>query len=116
MKKITLLLAAFLIASVTSFASNNNNTNAEAESVRTVSLSGKVLDMVTGEALAGVKVMVEETDDVSYTDFDGKFTFEGLIPGTYQLSTSLISYKSSDKKLELDNQEEIEVKLEQITE
>jgi hypothetical protein len=113
MKKMTLFLAAFLFASVASFANNNNNT--EAESVRTVSLSGKVLDMVTGEALAGVKVMVEETDDVSYTDFDGKFTFDALIPGTYKLSTSLISYKSNDQKLDLDNQDEIEVKLEQIT-
>jgi protocatechuate 3,4-dioxygenase beta subunit len=114
MKKMTILLAAVLIASFGSFATNNNNST-EAEAVRTVSLSGKVLDMITGEALAGVKVTVDETEDISYTDFDGNFTFDALIPGTYQLSTSLISYKSADHKFDVKNQGEIEVKLEQIT-
>lgn len=111
MKTKTFFFTALLFAALGSFATSNN----EAEAIRTVSVSGQVMDFSTGEALAGVKVMVEETAEFSYTDFDGNFTIEGLIPGCYNLSATFISYKDAEQPLSLDNTSKVELKLEQIT-
>lgn len=112
MKKLTLSLAVMLMAFTFTFAMG---TKEIAKDVQTVSLSGKVLDMTTGEALAGVKVKMEDTNEFSYTDFDGNFSFEGLIPGEYKISTNLISYKSTDMEIEVDDTQKVEVKLEQLS-
>ncbi|TVQ09197.1 MAG: carboxypeptidase-like regulatory domain-containing protein [Bacteroidetes bacterium] len=112
MKKLTLSVAAMLMAFTFTFAMGPKEI---AKDIQTVSLSGQVMDMLTGEALAGVKIMVEETNEISYTDFDGKFTFEGLLPGGYKISTNLISYKSSDLKIDTEKTQKVEVKLEQLS-
>lgn len=59
------------------------------------SISGKVLDIKTGESLAGVSISIEGTNIKVYTDLDGSFTVDGITPGNYNLVLSLISYKSS---------------------
>ncbi len=64
----------------------------------TCSLQGKIMDELTGEALAGVKVKVCGTDLVTYTDFEGNFTYENLAPGKYNLETSFISYEQTTLK------------------
>ena len=112
MKKLTLSLAVMLMAIAFTFAMAPKEI---AKDVQTVSLSGQVMDMLTGEALAGVKIMVEETNEISYTDFDGNFSFEGLIPGEYKISTNLISYKSADMEIAVDDTQKVEVKLEQLS-
>ncbi|MEN6452986.1 MAG: carboxypeptidase-like regulatory domain-containing protein, partial [Prolixibacteraceae bacterium] len=35
------------------------------------------------------------TGKVAYTDFDGKYSFENVKPGTYALTASYISYEES---------------------
>ncbi len=112
MKKITMLIAVIMMAVVTGIAMKPGE--AEKEAVRTVSLSGQVLDIVSGEGLAGVKVQLEETDEVIYTDFDGNFSIEGLLPGSYNITASYISYKSSDVKVDVDDTRSVQLTMEQI--
>jgi hypothetical protein len=59
------------------------------------SVSGKVLDIKTGESLAGVAISIEGTNIKVYSDLDGSFSLDGITPGNYNLILSLISYKSS---------------------
>jgi hypothetical protein len=58
------------------------------------SIEGMVSDRVSGEALPGVKVKLDGSDVVRYTDFDGKFRIENLKPGNYTLKVEYISYES----------------------
>ena len=57
-------------------------------------LSGQVIDKNTNETLVGVKVSVNGTDMVTYTDFDGMYHFDNLKPGNYNLTASYISYEN----------------------
>jgi len=59
------------------------------------SITGKVVDIKTGESLAGVAISIEGTDLKVYTDLDGTFTINSIDPGNYNLIMSLISYKNS---------------------
>ena len=119
MKKYFIMCLAF---SLFTLAGNSANSKTEKtivnESVVTVSVSGKVMDRITGEALAGVKVMVDKTETSSYTDFEGNFQINGLTPASYTLSLSMISYEETSLPVHLDSDncsEEIKVNLEQIT-
>lgn len=112
MKKMTILLAALLFAVTGAYASAES----DKETVRTVSLSGQVVDSSTGEALAGVKVEIDGIHQEIYTDFDGHFNIEGLIPGTYCVNTSLISYQKVERHIDLDHAGRIQLRLQQVTE
>ncbi len=92
MKKILLTVVAAIILMPALKAENGDDTNLNKNKATSV-LSGKVIDKTTGESLAGVKVEVDGTNFVAYTDFDGNFAFQGIFPGTYTVSTSLISYE-----------------------
>jgi hypothetical protein len=81
------------------------------------SISGKVLDIKTGESLAGVAISIEGTNIKVYTDLDGSFTVDGITPGNYNLVLSLISYKSSlveNIKLKPSSKESIDIKLDAV--
>lgn len=76
-------------------------------------LSGVVLDLATGEGLAGATVMIEGTQTKAFTDMTGNFSINGLNPGTYDIKVNYISYEET--KLERVNLDEkpdpIEIKL-----
>ncbi len=95
-----------------SLLASDNDTNND---LNLVSLSGQVIDNGTGEALAGVLVKIDESGKKIYTDFEGKFEISGLFPGSYSISTSLISYESGEINLDLngDEQEPLKIKLSQ---
>lgn len=97
MKKtiITLVFAA-LIGFVYAENDGAKSTETPAEvPVQSITLSGSVADLVSGESLAGVEVTLEGTDVKTYTDFDGNFEFKDVKPGKYNLIASFISYKKS---------------------
>lgn len=73
-----------------------------AKSPATITLKGKVIDKSTNESLAGALVWVEGTDMKAYTDLDGNFSIEGLMPDTYEVKCSLISYKEVEEKITLE--------------
>lgn len=63
------------------------------ESIKTVSVSGSVLDNNNLEGLIGASVYIAETGETVYTDFDGNFTLNNLPVGDYTLKISMISYQ-----------------------
>lgn len=93
MKKI-ITLAFVMIFAVAAFAEGENAKTAPAESANNV-ITGQVVDMNTGEALAGVEVMIQGTELKAYTDFDGNFEIKDLEPGSYDVVVSLIAYRKS---------------------
>lgn len=99
MKKIFAIIFALSFA-LTSFADNEGiktetANNPEPAPVETTSISGTVLDVVSGEALTGVEISIEGTDIKTYTDFDGNYTLKNLTPGKYNIIASYISYSKS---------------------
>lgn len=91
------LIVSFLFAGILSFsfAAEKESKENKAADVLEIRLSGQVVDQKTQEALVGVKVVVEGTDLVSYTDFDGNYEFEHLKPGAYKLTATYISYEKA---------------------
>ena len=87
------IIALFLTINFVAFSKNDNNKSESLNQKATI--CGQVLDKITGEALTGVAVKVDGTDDVVYTDFDGKFSINNMTPGTYNLSVNYISYQNS---------------------
>jgi len=117
MKKIAILFMSLVVLSTTLLAGNDETGTAK-NAVMTTSLSGKVLDKVTGEALAGVKVSVQGSEKSVYTDFEGNFEINGIVPGNVELCTTYISYKSNVEKVNVDlnKSNSVDVKIESITE
>lgn len=114
MRKSIFTAAVLLILSInTSFDSGKGEENKPV----LLSLNGQVVDQNTGEALAGVLVSIEEAGDKLYTDFEGKFEVSGLLPGNYNVNTSMISYEKSKVEMELngDQIESVKIELNQAT-
>ncbi len=76
-----LFLISFLLLSTSNFTF-----------AQTGKISGKVYDSKTSESLIGVKVVIEGTTTAATTDYEGKFTISNVLPGTYNLVVSYISY------------------------
>ncbi len=83
-------------------------------------LKGTIVDKQNGEALAGVKVSLEGTTFVTYTDFDGNFEFNKLQNhNNFSISTELISYKKiklneSDLNKKKSQTQNIKIELEHV--
>lgn len=110
--KISAIAFLALVLNTTSFAEGNNTTTPSSNA--TAALTGKVLDNITGETLAGVSVMIEGTELKVYTDLDGNFAISGIEPGTYNLILSMISYKNSlveNVELQANDKEVLDIKL-----
>ncbi|MCD4697768.1 MAG: carboxypeptidase-like regulatory domain-containing protein [Bacteroidales bacterium] len=100
------------------YADNDGTGSGEAPAtpVQTISLSGKVIDFETGEALTGVEVILEGIAIKAYTDFDGNFKIEGVKPGNYNIIASYISYDKSlieNFKADIENTE-VDIKLQSL--
>lgn len=109
MKKSFLSFFFAAIISV-SFAANINNSTTKIKANETaasnaapsVSITGKVIDLNSGEALAGVEVTIEGSTQKVHSDLDGNFKIDNLKPGEYNVIASYISYnKSFIEKLEV---------------
>jgi len=107
--KITTLILAVLISTTTLFA-----TIEKVPVAATTTISGQVVDKLTGEALAGVKISLNESETVVYSDLDGNFEIKNVKVGKNSIKTNLISYDMSsiniecttvakDVEIELDN-------------
>lgn len=104
MKKIVFLFTALLILGLNSQAKtvitpkgDKNVESTEFATLNTTSLTGIVLDNVTGEALTGVAISFEGSNETVYTDFDGNFKIDNIVPGNYNIQSNYISY--TDNKL-----------------
>jgi hypothetical protein len=106
MKKVIFALMVAFVAS-SAFAEKTNSkieTKAETKAEAAVlSLSGNIIDEVSGEALVGVEVKVDGTEVKTYTDFDGHFVIDNLKAGECKLVTSYTSYNKKEKTLKIDS-------------
>ncbi|MBL7969549.1 MAG: carboxypeptidase-like regulatory domain-containing protein [Prolixibacteraceae bacterium] len=113
MKKIVFALLVVFAASAAIAENSKSKTEAKSETkINIVSLSGNVIDEVSGEALVGVEVKVEGTDVKAYTDFDGHFVIDNVKAGNCKLVASYTSYNKAEKSLKVDtksNQVKIEL-------
>lgn len=97
MKLLLSLFAAIMIHSSVNADSGKTNTNVPEAPKAITAVSGTVTDAITGEALAGAAVEIENTDIRVFTDLEGKFQFDQLNVGTYSIKVKYISYQ--DKAL-----------------
>ena len=94
MKKVFLSIIVIAIATFTFATNTGENSETPKNPVapaQTVTLTGQVLDVNSGEALTGVEVTIEGSDIKAYTDFDGNYKLENVEPGTYNIIASFIS-------------------------
>ena len=110
MKKVIFaLLVAF--ASTSAFAEKTETKTDSKAEVAVLSLSGNIIDEVSGEALVGVEVKVDGSDLKTYTDFDGHFVIDNLKAGNCKLVASYTSYNKSEKTFQM-NSKNNQVKIE----
>lgn len=114
MKKLSLVIL-IVFSFAMSFA---NNGNVESRSsVADKQIQGKVIDKITGEALAGVAIKLQGSNSVTFTDFDGNFSIDGIASGTYDLNVMFVSYQTVTlKHINTDNSEvKLKIELEAIS-
>lgn len=110
MKKVIFaLLVAF--AATSAFAEKAETKTDSKSEAMVISLSGNIIDEVSGEALVGVEVKVDGTDVKTYTDFDGHFILDNLKSGDCKLIASYTSYNKSEKTFTV-NSKNNQVKIE----
>ena len=120
MKKTLFTLLFGLVVSFT-FAANAENVAVNSKTkalavpspVALNSVTGKVVDMNSGESLVGVEITIEGSTKKAYTDLDGNFKIDNLQAGSYNVIASYISYsKSFIEKLEVKkSNQELNIKL-----
>ncbi len=118
MKKGIIISMIFTIVMLVSFISVIASENPREKPVAmTTSLSGTILDGKTGESLVGVSVKIEGCELEAYTDFDGVFNFDGIMPGEYTISATMISYKKESSKfvVKLHNDNRIKLNLKSVS-
>src|SRR5690349_12288846 len=84
MKKITVLILAFIVSAVEAFSQNPTQT-----------VRGTVLDKLSQTQLPGATVLLVGTDPVkaSVCDAEGRFKITGVEVGRYDLKITYIGYK-----------------------
>ena len=99
------VIVALLVSAVMLFATTENPPVAHA------TVKGVVIDQLTGESLAGVKINLDEQTAV-YSDLEGNFKIENVTTGNHVIKTDMISYSSENIEIEVDAiNENIEIKL-----
>ena len=113
MKKVIFaLLVAF--ATTSAFAEKTDSKVDSKSEAIVLSLSGNVIDEVSGEALVGVEVKVDGSDQKAYTDFDGHFVIDNVKSGDCKLIASYTSYNKNEKTFTMNaksNQVKIELQV-----
>jgi hypothetical protein len=109
MKKI-LLFIIFLFLLTIGYSENEIKSESTKSTI-TITLTGKVSDILTNENLVGVQVYILGTNIKTYTDIDGNFSLENLPIDAYSIVVSYISYKSSICEIKNEQQKFLEIKL-----
>jgi outer membrane receptor for ferrienterochelin and colicins len=99
MKKVSLIISAVLLSA---FLSASFADNSKGEAPKTINISGTVTDQNSQEALAGALIKIEGTEIEVYTDLDGKFSINGIVPDTYKIKCTMISYNDREEEVELE--------------
>ncbi len=96
MKAQLIILAVLAIVSLNSFKEEKPNQSSSENTTTTI--RGTVVDECSGETLVGAEILLDETQQKAYTDFDGNFVFDHVPVGNHTISAKLISYKETIQK------------------
>ncbi len=96
MKAQLIILAVLAILSLNSFKKEKSNESSS--KITTTKIYGTVVDECSGETLVGAEILLDESQQKAYTDFDGNFVFDHVSVGNHTISAKLISYKETIKK------------------
>lgn len=115
MKTVLVLFAAVLL-SVSAYANDKkadknvkNNAIEVVENVQTVDVTGSVIDNKSQESLAGAAITINGIK--YYSDLDGNFAVSDLKPGKYTVKVELISYQPSEKEINIQKDEKLNIGL-----
>lgn len=89
-QKLVIIFSLLLCSLQVLRAQNNHN----------ATVSGKI-KAASGEVLAGVTVMLKNTDFGTITDSEGRFEIPHIPSGSYTLLTSFIGFESQEKTIQL---------------
>lgn len=78
-------------------------------------IKGKITDSISGEPLTGVRVIVESTTKGALTNKNGEFAIKNLPKDYYKLTAVLIGYKSLSFSVKLEKDENISLKMVDIS-
>lgn len=109
MKKLSLVVLIVFSFAMT-FANNGNVETGSSNATKQI--HGKVIDKTTGEALAGVAIKLQGTNGITFTDFEGNFSINGITAGTYDLNVMFVSYQTVTLKEINANNSEVVLKIE----
>lgn len=105
------LTTVVAVLTIAVFAEKTDSKREAKSESAVLSLSGNVIDEVSGEALVGVEVKVDGSDQKTYTDFDGHFVIDNLKAGDCKLVASYTSYNKNEKSFRI-NSKANQVKIE----
>jgi uncharacterized surface anchored protein len=101
MKKLIVGFLSVMLAITVAAEDKDVSKTVDSDSNATVAVSGTIYDSETGELLVGVEVSIDDLDTKTYTDLDGKFSFENIRPGEYKLVSDYISYEKATQVVNL---------------
>lgn len=78
----------------------------------TNTIIGQVIDKATEEALPYATALIEETQQSSVANGDGKFVFKDLPAGEYTLKVQFMGYQNQAKKVSVSGREAVNVQFE----
>ena len=108
MKK--LFAFAILTLSIVSATKAESILKNDATAVSTI--TGSVVDITTGEALAGVTIKLMDSDKQTFTDLDGNFAFANLPVGAHAIAVNYVSYQDKVQNIYVNAGKENIVKVE----
>ncbi len=107
-----LMIISFLIGSTYASEDNKLAKETNSNSSNLTSINGVVLDKHTGEALAGVKVVIAELNKEVYTDLEGNFEFKNMSKDIYSIESEMISYEKQNLKVDLNISDNLKIVME----
>ena len=74
-----------------------------------ISISGIVSDSTNGSPLIGANIMLKGTSLGAATNKDGRYSIDKIPLGDYTLSASYMGYKSFEKKISIQDQNNLSI-------
>jgi iron complex outermembrane receptor protein len=76
-------------------------------------VSGRITDQSTGEALQGAHVLIDGTSQSSVSGSNGMYFISGLTPGKHTIRVSFVGFKTIEKEIALDGNKILDFAMEQ---